>query len=185
MTITETRLLTADDLLRLDSEGVRGELIRGVLHETMPTGHEHGKIVVNLVAELRNFVKPRKLGSLTASDAGVWLERDPDTVREPDIAYFSAEMLPPDLRITGYAEVAPGLVVEIDSPSDSQRKAHDKAWMWLSYGVRLVWVVQPDTRSVDVYRPNRAVVTLDGQASLDGLDVLPGFTCAVREVFEA
>ena len=77
MAITATRLLTADDLLRLYSQGVRGELIQGVLHETTPTGYAHGKIVVNLSAELRYFVKNRKLGSLTASDSGVWLERDP------------------------------------------------------------------------------------------------------------
>ena len=88
MTTTAQKLLTAEDLLRLDGKGVRGELIRGVLCETMPTGHEHGTVVVNLSAELRNFVKPRKLGTLTASDSGVWLERAPDTVREPDIAYF-------------------------------------------------------------------------------------------------
>ena len=87
-TATDTKLLTAGELLRLYSRGVRGELIRGVLHETMLTGPEHGEIVVNLGAELWNFVKPRRLGRLTASDAGVWLERDPDTVREPDIAVF-------------------------------------------------------------------------------------------------
>ena len=82
------RLLTADDLLRLSSQGVRGELIRGVLSDTMPTGREHGRVVVNLAAELRAFAKPRRLGILTASDSGVWLDRDPDTVREPDIAFF-------------------------------------------------------------------------------------------------
>ena len=184
MAITETRLLTADDLLRLDSQGVRGELIRGVLYETMPTGLEHGEIVMNLGILLGVFIKPRKLGRLMGSDAGVWLERDPDTVREPDIAYFSAERIPPDVRITGYAEVPPDLVVEIVSPSDSQREVHDKAWMWLSYGVRLVWVVQPDTRTVDVYRPGRAVVTFDEHDKLDGVDVLPGFTCVVSEVFD-
>ena len=88
------------------------------------------------------------------------------------------------MRITGYAEVAPDLVVEIASPSDSPREAHDKAWMWLSYGVRLVWVVQPDTRTVDVYRPGRAMVTLDEGDTLDGEGVLLGFTCAGREVFD-
>ena len=117
MATTLTKLLTADDLLRLDSEGVRGELIRGVLYETMPTGQEHGEIAANLVTELRNFVKPRKLGRLTVSDAGVWLERDPDTVREPDIAYTSAARLPPGVRVRGYAEVVPDLVVEIVSPA--------------------------------------------------------------------
>ena len=166
MTTTETRLLTAGDLLRLYSEGVRGELIRGVLCETMPTGHEHGAIVVNLSTELRNFIKPRRLGRLVASDSGVWLERDPDTVREPDIAFTSAEKVPLDARITGYAEVTPDLVVEIVSPSDSRREVHDKAQMWLLHGVRLVWVVYPNTRAVDVYRAGGAIETLGEDDSL-------------------
>ena len=183
-TAAETKLLTAGDLLRLDGKGVRGELIRGVLCETMPAGYEHGTIVMNLGAELRNFIKPRKLGSLTASDSGVWLERDPDTVREPDIAYFSSERMPPGERVTGYAEVAPNLVVEVVSPSNTIREVNDKALMWLSYGVSLVWVVYPNTRTVDVYQGGRAVTTLTEDDSLDGLDVLPGFACAVSEVFD-
>ena len=137
-TRTDTKRLTADDLLRLYSEGVRGELIRGELCQTMPTGQEHGEIVMNLGALLRVFIKPRRLGRLTGSDSGVWLERDPDTVREPDIAYFSAEKMPPGVRVTGYAEVVPDLVVEVASPSDSLREINDKALMWLSYGVSLV-----------------------------------------------
>ncbi len=185
MATTEAGLLTAGDLLRLYSEGVRGELIRGVLHETMPTGHEHGAIVVNLSAELRNFIKPRRLGWLVASDSGVWLERDPDTVREPDIAFTSVEKMPLDARVTGYAEVAPDLVVEIVSPSDSRREVHDKAQMWLLHGVRLVWVVYPDARTVDVYRAGGAVATLAEDDSLDGLDVLPGFACDVAAIFDA
>ena len=184
MATTLTKLLTADDLLRLDSEGVRGELIRGILYETMPTGQEHGEIVMKLGFLLNAFIIPRKLGRLTGSDAGVWLERDPDTVREPDIAYTSAARLPPGVRVRGYAEVVPDLVVEIVSPSDGRREVSDKARMWLRYGVRLVWVVQPDMYTVDVYEPNRAVVTLDDHGTLDGLDVLPGFTCAVRDVFD-
>ena len=185
MATTLTKLLTADDLLRLYSEGMRGELIQGVLYETMPTGHGARRDChANLGAELRNFIKPRKLGRLTGSDAGVWLERDPDTVREPDIAYTSAARLPPGVRVRGYAEVVPDLVVEVVSPGDSRREVSDKAWMWLDYGVRLVWVVQPDTYTVDVYRPGRAVVTLDEQDTLDGLDALPGFTCAVRDIFD-
>ena len=55
----KTKLITADELLRLYSEGVRGELIRGVLSETMSMGREHGEIVVNLTIQLGNFVKPR------------------------------------------------------------------------------------------------------------------------------
>ena len=183
-THTDTKRLTADDLLRLYSEGVRGELIRGELCQTMPTGQEHGEIVVNLAALLRMFVKSRKLGRLTASDAGVWLERDPDTVREPDIAYFSTEKMPLGTRITGYAEVVPDLVVEVVSPNNSLREVNDKALMWLSYGARLVWVVNPDTRSVNVYRAGRVASTLTESDTLDGLDTVPGFTCTVGEVFD-
>ena len=183
-TRTDTKRLTADDLLRLDSEGVRGELIRGELCKTMPTGQEHGEIVVNLTILLGNYVKPRKLGRLAASDSGVWLERDPDTVREPDIAYFSAEKMPLGTRVTGYAEVVPDLVVEVVSPNNTLREINDKALMWLSYGVGIVWAVNPDSRSVDVYRPGRAASTLTENEALDGLDALPGFTCAVSEVFD-
>jgi len=186
MAVTDlgARLLTADDLLRLSGEGVRGELIRGVLCETMPTGREHGQIVVNLVVLLGNYIKPRRLGVLTASDSGVWLERDPDTVREPDIAFFSADRSPLDERVTGYAEVAPDLVVEIASPGDSRRELNDKARMWLSFGVRLVWVVHPDQRAVDVHRAGQTVVTQNDAQALDGQHVLPGFTCMVRAFFD-
>ena len=130
------------------------------------------------------FIKPRKLGRLTGSDAGVWLERNPDTVREPDIAYFSAEKMPLGTRITGYAEVVPDLVVEVVSPNNSLREVNDKALMWLSYGARLVWVVDPDTRSVDVYRASRVASKLTESDTLDGLDTLPGFTCTVGDVFD-
>ena len=182
---TARELLTADDLLRLSSDGVRGELIRGVLSETMPAGIRHGQIVVNLVILLGAFVKPKKLGVLVASDSGVWLERDPDTVREPDIAFFSAEKIPLDADIPGYAEVAPDLVVEIVSPNDRLTEVNDKALMWLRYGVRLVWVVRPEERLIDVHRDGHPVATLGESESLDGLDVLPGFSCPVREVFGA
>ena len=182
-TTIEARLLTAADLLRLGGQGVRGELIRGVLCETMPTGELHGKIVTRLVGALFSFVEPRGLGTLFAADSGVWLERDPDTVREPDIAFTSVEKLPLDAWNTGYAEVVPDLVVEIVSSSDSRREVHDKAHMWLSHSVRLVWVVHPETRTIDIYQPVEAVVTLGEQEALDGLDVLTGFTCAVSAVF--
>ena len=184
MAITKPKLITADELLELYRKGVRGELIRGVLCETMPSGIEHGRIVVNLATELRTFIKPRKLGLLAASDAGVRLERSPDTVRELDIAYFSPERIPLDVKVTGYADVVPDLVVEVASPSNSHWELNDKALMWLHYGVRLVWVVYPDTRNVAVYRADHRTLALSDEDALDGLDVLPGFSCAVSEVFD-
>ena len=185
VTAQEVKLLTADDLLRLYSKGVRGELIRGVLCETTAAGGEHGETVVTLVTQLRNFVKPRRLGGLVASDSGVLLERSPDTVREPDIVFFSSEKIPPGERVTGYYEEVPDLVVEVASPSDSVREVNDKARMWLSYGTRLVWVLHPNRRSVDVHPLGGTVATLTNEDTLNGGDVLPGFECSLSDIFDS
>lgn len=179
---SETALLTAADLLRLDAQGVHGELIRGEFCETMPAGQRHRRIVVSLIVELGGYVKRERLGTVVGSDSGVRLERDPDTVREPDIAFTSVERLPLGADVDGYAEVVPDLVVEVASPGDSRWAAHDKARMWLSHGVRLVWVVHPQIRSVEVHRPDSPVETIIGEGSLDGLDVVPGFSCPLSEV---
>ena len=184
MTTQKTKLLTADDLLRLYSQGIRGELVRGELHRTMPTGREHGELVVNVGFLLGTFVRPRRLGVLFGSDSGIWLERDPDTVREPDIGFISAARAPSGVRVKGYSEEVPDLVVEVVSPSDSAREANERALMWKGFEVRLVWMVFPDTRTVDVYGEDGSVTTLGEGDELDGGDVLPGFSCAVREIFE-
>ena len=162
---------------------MRGELVQGVLHETLPSGHRQGKIVVNIVTELVTFARPRGLGTVVASDSGVWLERDPDTVREPDVAYTSAEKIPLDAEIDGYAEVVPDLVVEIVSPSDSRRWARERAQMWLNHGAPLVWIVHPKTHTIDVYRPATPTTTLHETDSLTGLHILPNFTCPVSTIF--
>ena len=183
MVTARPKLLTADDLLLLYSKGVRGELIRGVLSETMPAGEMHGKVVMRLGRLLGNYIEPRQIGTLIGSDAGVLLETDPDTVREPDIAYFSVQKLPLDAANPGFSQVAPDLVVEMSSPSDSHREVNDKAMMWLRHGVRLVWLVHPATRTVEVHHGGSRGPTLVDGNTLDGGDVLPGFTCAVSDIF--
>ncbi len=182
-TATGARLLTAGDLLRLSSQGVRGELIMGVLHETVAAGLRHGRIAARLIMRLGEYVEPRGLGTVVGTDSGVLLDREPDTVREPDVAFFSADTLPLDADIPGYADVVPGLVAEIRSPGDTLREVHDKARMWLSYGVRLVWVVRPEERAVDVHRPGEVIATLGEGDALDGHDALPGFACEVAALF--
>ena len=182
-TTTHTKLVTADDLLRLDGRGIHGELIRGVFCEAKSTGREPGMPVVKLGAALVNFVEPRRLGTLVGFDSVIWLERYPDRIRVPDMAFTSVERLPLGEDVPAYAELVPDLVVEIVSPSDSRRGVNDKARMWLSHGVRLVWVVYPETRTVAVHRADRDAATLGADDALDGMDVLPGFSCAVKAVF--
>ena len=183
MTTTAKKLLTADDLLRLHSEGVRGELIMGVLHETVSTGLEHGAVVMNIGILMGGFVKPRRLGWLIGSDSGILLEQSPDTVREPDIAFISAERLPLDVRVRGYSQVVPDLVVEVVSPSDCPAPVYDKAQMWLRFGVRLVLVVDPEARSIMALPLEGMTRTFTEDDTLDCGEVLPGFSCPVRDIF--
>ena len=184
MTTIKEKLLTADDLLRLHSEGVRGELIMGVLHETVSSGLEHGEVVMNLGSEFHGFVRPRRLGRVVGSDSGIQLERDPDTVREPDIAFISAERLPLDVRVRGYSQVVPDLVVEVVSPSDRPAPVYDKAQMWLRFGVRLVLIVDPEARSIMAVPSEGMTRTFTEDDTLDCGEVLPGFSCPVRDIFD-
>lgn len=183
-TQSPTELVTADELLELSSRGFRGELIRGVLCEAMPPGLEHGEIAVAFGAELRAFVKPRRIGRVAVGDPGIKVESDPDTVRAPDVAFISASRLPLDQRIPGYSEVMPDLVVEVKSPGDGRWTLYDKAQMWLRHGVRLVWLVYPEERTVEAHHAEQGVVVYGDDEELDGMDVLPGFTCQVTPIFE-
>ena len=183
MTTEKTKLLTADDLMELYGKGVKGELIRGVLVKKVSTFGKHGEVVMRFGIGLGNHVLTGRLGRIFGSDTGVRLERNPDTVREPDVGFISAERMPLEIEANSYYEAVPELVVEVSSPSDTRREVREKAQMWLSFGVLLVWVAHPDNRTVDVYRPDAPVITLTEDDILDGDPVLPDFTLPVRQVF--
>ena len=178
------KLLTAEDLLRLDSKGVKGELIRGEFCETVSAGAEHGEIAISFIYELGKFVKPRRLGRILGTNVGVLLERDPDTVREPDVMFISAERMPLTVRPDGYCEVIPDIAVEIESFTDSIAEVHDKARMWRSYGVPLVWAVYTNPRSIDVHRADGSITTLYEDDVLDCGEILPGFSVPVSDIFD-
>ena len=184
MTTAKQGLLTAEDLLLLDSKGVKGELIKGVLYERMPSGGRHGEIAGGLITEIRIFVRPLRLGRVGGSDTGVFLERDPDTVREPDVYFISAERLPLDVTVSGYYQVVPDLIVEIMSPGDSRREFDEKVAMWLREGTRLVLAIFPDTRTARVHRPDGSTLDLVHDDTFDGEDVLPGFSCKLSDIFD-
>ena len=167
----------------MSKDEFRGELIRGRLCEMPPPGNEHGVICLRLGSKILLHVEEHQLGLATSNDAGVVLERGPDTVRGPDLAYFSKERFSPTGRTIGYPEVSPDLVVEVKSPSDSLSEVHDKALMWLNAGVDMVWVVLPDTRSVDIYRADAETVTVSEPTTLSGGDILPGFHCNLTDIF--
>ena len=181
---TKPKLITAEELLAMPSQdGRRYELIRGVLVEKVPTGRPHAVVVTLIAIVLGSFVLSRDLGEVHTGEPGYLLEIGPDTVRAADIAWIASGRLPEDA--TGYPNLAPDLAVEVKSPSNSHPELRRKAEMWLSFGTRLVWVADPDTTTITVYRPGVAPVELGEDDVIDGGDLLPEFTAPVWSLFRA
>jgi Uma2 family endonuclease len=179
------KLLTAHEFLRLcEQRVVKGELVKGVVSKTVSANGEHSEIAAALTSVLVNHVRPLRLGRVSTSDAGVFLERDPDTVREPDVAFISAEKLPLDVKIRGFYEVVPDLVVEIVSPGDSARYMSERVAMWQSHGVPLVWAVYPVARVVAAHPLGKPTLVYTEDDELDGGGVLPEFRCSVRDILD-
>jgi Uma2 family endonuclease len=178
------RLLTAEEFMLLPEppNGARQELVRGrVVIMPLPQGR-HGIICSRTDRRVGTFVETHELGITTSNDAGVILGRNPDTVRGPDIAFYSKERLP--VIPEGYFTIAPDLAIEVLSPSDVFSKVLNKVSAYLKAGVRMVWVIDPEDRTITVFRAPDRVRTLDENDTLSGEDVLPGFTCAVADLLQ-
>ena len=112
---------------------------------------------------------------------GFSFKRDPDTLVGPDVSFYSIERLPD--RPKGYFEIAPDLAVEVLSPSDSRSVVRAKIKHYIDAQVKLVWLVDPEAKTVTVYPGQLIGTELDETAMLDGGDVLPGFSCYVHDLF--
>jgi len=179
--VKQTGLMTAEELERLDIPGKVTELIRGRLIVRESPGTRHGMISATLCFLLARFVRREKLGAVFAQGTGFKIESDPDTVRAPDVAFLSAARLGAVGR-RGYAAVAPDLAAEVVSPDDRPGEVLSKVGAWRSAGTKLIWVVDPDREEVRVYRPDGSVTIVAADGALGGEEVLPGFTCTVREI---
>lgn len=185
--MASSTLLTADDLLRLDDpDGLPHELVRGVLHLVTPALLDHGSVVMRVSAALAGHVYPHGLGELFGESTGFLLERDPDTVLCPDVAFVASRRLPPDgLERRSFSELAPDLAVEVLSKSNRPREVRAKVADYLRLGVRCVWVVDPRKRVVRIHTPDGAERLVGEDGILDGGEVLPGFRCPVDSLFVA
>jgi Uma2 family endonuclease len=174
-------LQTAEDLLRFREPGKTAELVRGVLVVREPPSTSHGDRAARLTVQVGAFVQREGLGKVFAQDTGFKIERDPDTVRAPDLAFVARDRL---ARIPeeGYAELAPDLVAEVLSPSDRPGEVLEKVGQWLSAGARLAWVLDPARRHARLYRADGRVSIVGPGEELDGEDVLPGFRCPLGDI---
>ena len=181
-TRTRKTLFTAEELLRLSRGRSRYELVQGELFEMAPAGAKHGRSAVRANMLLGTYVQANQLGETFAAETGFILARNPDTVRAPDACFVSAERLPPGELPASFLDIAPDLVVEVLSPEDTAGEVQQKVSEWLAAGTRLVWVIDPRRRSATVYRPLGDPQYLSENDVLGGEDVIPGFTCQVRDL---
>jgi Uma2 family endonuclease len=177
-------LLSAEHLYSMDDDCYQFELDRGRLVVMEPPGFPHGVTVARVTLVLATFVEARGLGAVVTGDTGFVLFRSPDTVRGPDVAFVRAERLPTGEDAQLFFEGAPDLAVEVLSPSNRPGQLEKKVRNYLSAGSRLVWVIDPRTRTAVVHAPDAIPRTLTDADEIEGGDVLPGFRAPVRAFFE-
>jgi Uma2 family endonuclease len=178
-----TRRVTAEELERFPSDDRRYELVEGRLVPMSPVRFEHGRVVVRLSVLLGNHLERFPVG-VVATDVGFKLKSNPDTVRGPDIAFIRNDRIPPK-SARGFVNGAPDLVIEVLSPEDRPGEVSAKVREYLSRGVVLVVVIDPDARAVSTHHAGRPSVTLRSDDDvLDLRNVISGFRCTLRAIFD-
>lgn len=175
-------LTTAAELERWPAGEERVELVRGKVEQMAPAGFEHGLIAAALLRVLGNFVSERGLGFVVSTETGFVLARDPDTVRAPDVAFVTAERAAAQERPAGFFDGAPDLAAEVVSPTDTSEAVEAKVLDFLEAGCREVWVVHPSRRTVRVVGPQERSLILKAEETLDGGELLPGFSVRVGDL---
>jgi Uma2 family endonuclease len=182
-TATE-RLLTAEEFGELPDNGPT-ELVRGRIVTLTPPYPFHGFVCSNAAVIVGGFIKANDLGYPVGNDSGVITERGPDTVRGADFAFYSYQRLPKDaLKLRGYLDVVPDLIIEVRSPDQPWREVLTKVAEYLAADVRVVCVLDVVRQTCTIYRPDEPETTLPAQDTLSLPDVLPGFSVRVGQFFE-
>lgn len=175
--------VTAEELLDRYADQ-RCELIEGEVVAMSPAGWRHGNIGMNVAALLAEHIRPRDLGKLFAAETGFFVQRNPDTVRAPDVAFIAKENLPAEMPASAFWPGAPDLAVEVLSLDDRNAEVDKKIRTWLDAGAKLVWVVDPELETVTIYRSTTDISILARDGRIAGRDSLVGFECNVREFFD-
>jgi Uma2 family endonuclease len=179
---TAAQPITAEELWKLPNSQ-RRELVRGEVRIMAPSGFDHGAIVNNIQFLLTAHVKAKSLGVVVGAETGFRLARNPDTVRGVDVGFVRADRIPSSGRPMTYFEGPPDLAVEVLSPSDTVEQVEEKVDDYINAGCPMVLVLNPKRRTATVHRASSGPLVLREDEIFDAQDVVPGFRCAVREIF--
>jgi Uma2 family endonuclease len=173
---------TEEDVLEIERhEGVLCELLDGILVEK-PMGYRESILATALIVFLREFVDPRKLGSV-AGEAGM-IKLALGMVRIPDVSFIFWDRFPNrQLPSEPIPLVAPDLAVEILSGGNTLEEMARKRREYFDAGTQLVWMVDPQARTVTVYTSIEQCAVLHENQTLEGNPVLPGFALPLSRLF--
>ena len=175
--------MNPDDLLRLPG-GEHFELVNGAPVEKKPIGAKSSETTIALAVFLGAFVRQNQLGHVYDGQTGFHcFADDPDRVRKPDLSFVAAGRLPGEKSPDGCIRLAPDLAVEVVSPNDLYSEVDLKVNEYLAAGVPLIWIINPDTKTVHIRRADGSSAVLTEADLLSGESVVPGFACRVGELF--
>ena len=174
--------LTVEEFMEYPTPDGKAELVRGELVVTPPPGPRHGIVVVNLATLLHNHVKKTQLGQVLAESSFELVDL-PRTVRAPDVAFVRRERLPAGGIGAAQLKTAPDLAVEILSPSETASRLDEKLDDYAAAQVPLVWVIDPERRTVTIIASDSPTRWLREPDTLDGGRIVDGFSCPVAELF--
>jgi len=178
------RLVSGEELLQHPEWGPC-ELIRGKVVPVCRPNKVHGVLTSEITIELGIHLRKTGEGIVVSGDSGIFLERNPDTVRGPDVYFVRRERVGEAPLQPTFLEVPPDLCVEIVSPNDRWSEIEEKVRQYLAIKVKLVWVIDPVWKRARVYRLDGTTDIVSSTGSLSGEDVLPGFELSLSRLFSS
>jgi Uma2 family endonuclease len=184
---SRTIMFTIAELRELQTEHPdwRMELVDGSIVVMGPSDYESDEIGTELAAQLRNWVKPRKLGRVTGSSAGFILPTTKESLgrdlRAPDVSFVKAERLKKTKR--DFVQLVPDLTVEVKSKTDRVKVLVEKIQLFLELGSTVGILIDPDERTVTVYRLGQSPAILRDNDQLTLPDLLPGWELTVSDLW--
>jgi len=182
----QPHLMTVDefwDFCQLpENQGQSYELVRGKVVPVCRPTHPHGYACANIARIIGNYSFELRDGYTTSNDAGVVLFEDPTTVVGPDVAFYRGVKSVADMP-KRWGDKVPVLAVEVLSPNDRWSRVQTKIEDYLESGVPIVWLVDPEEKSVSIYRPGKRIEVIPATGDLSGGTELPDFIVRVADLF--
>ncbi len=174
---------TIDDLLQQAADGHTYELVDGELQQMSPASHTHGDLEFRLAVAIGKYLEANPIGKGYTGDTGFQIRSEPLTIRVPDVAFVANERIPTG-ELPPFLPLAPDLVIEIVSPSETAPMIAGKLADYLAAGTRLLWVFYPSLALVFEYRVANAFRIYRTGEALEGYDVLPGFSLPLATLWQ-